>query len=40
MPLICAGHYHTETVGVKALGAHLEARFGLKTFFVAVPTGV
>jgi dinuclear metal center YbgI/SA1388 family protein len=40
VPLICAGHYHTETVGVRALGAHLAARFGLKTFFVADPTGV
>ncbi len=40
IPLICAGHYHTETLGVKALGAHLEQTFRVKTFFVDVPTGV
>ncbi|HYF64467.1 MAG TPA: Nif3-like dinuclear metal center hexameric protein [Herpetosiphonaceae bacterium] len=40
VPLICAGHYHTETLGVKALGAHLEARFGLQTFFIPDPVGV
>lgn len=40
VPLICAGHYHTETVGVQALGAHLSARFGLKAFFIPGPTGI
>ena len=40
VPLICAGHYNTETLGVQALGAHLSDRFGLQTFFVAAPTGI
>jgi dinuclear metal center YbgI/SA1388 family protein len=28
------GHYHTETFGVKALGEHLSARFGVGTEFI------
>lgn len=35
-----AGHYATETVGVKALGAHLGKRFGLDWEFVDHPTGL
>jgi dinuclear metal center YbgI/SA1388 family protein len=35
-----AGHYATETVGVKALAAHLEARFGLPWTFLDHPTGL
>ncbi len=35
-----AGHYATETVGVKALAAHLEARFGLPWSFLDHPTGL
>jgi len=38
--VIYAGHYATETVGVKALGAHLAAKFGLKTEFLDFPTGL
>lgn len=38
--LIFAGHYATETVGLKALGAHLEAQFGLETLFLDHPTGL
>ncbi len=38
--VLYAGHYATETVGVQALGAHLEDRFGLETFFVDHPTGL
>ena len=38
--LLYAGHYATETVGVRALGDHLEKRFGLETFFVDHPTGL
>jgi dinuclear metal center YbgI/SA1388 family protein len=34
-----AGHYLTETWGVLALGAHLEARFGLPWQFIDQPTG-
>ncbi len=37
--VIFAGHYHTETLGVKALGRHLEAQFGLETRFFDLPTG-
>ncbi|MFO7678921.1 MAG: Nif3-like dinuclear metal center hexameric protein, partial [Chloroflexota bacterium] len=36
--VIYAGHYATETVGVKALGAHLSEMFGLETRFFDFPT--
>ena len=36
--VIFAGHYATETVGVKALGAHLTEKFGLETQFFDFPT--
>jgi putative NIF3 family GTP cyclohydrolase 1 type 2 len=35
-----AGHYATETWGVKALATHLEERFGLPWEFVDLPTGL
>jgi dinuclear metal center YbgI/SA1388 family protein len=35
-----AGHYATETVGVKALGAHVAAKFGLPWTFLDHPTGL
>jgi dinuclear metal center YbgI/SA1388 family protein len=35
-----AGHYATETVGVKALATHLAASFGLPWSFVDHPTGL
>jgi dinuclear metal center YbgI/SA1388 family protein len=35
-----AGHYATETVGVKALGEHLAGRFGLPWSFIDHPTGL
>jgi dinuclear metal center YbgI/SA1388 family protein len=38
--VIYAGHYATETVGVKALAAHLEKRFSLEWFFIDHPTGL
>jgi dinuclear metal center YbgI/SA1388 family protein len=38
--VIYAGHYATETVGVRALGGWLEARFGLPWTFVGEPTGL
>ncbi len=34
-----AGHYATETLGVRALAAHLEERFGIPWEFLDVPTG-
>ena len=38
--VLYAGHYATETVGVRALGKHLEARFGLEWTFLDHPTGL
>lgn len=38
MNVIFAGHYATETVGVKALGAHLSDKFGLESKFFDFPT--
>lgn len=38
--VLYAGHYATETVGVKALAQHLETRFGLETLFIDHPTGL
>ncbi len=35
-----AGHYATETVGVKALALHLEQQFGFETTFIDHPTGL
>jgi dinuclear metal center YbgI/SA1388 family protein len=37
--VIYAGHYATETLGVQAVGAWLEARFGLPWTFLHLPTG-
>lgn len=38
--IIYAGHYATETVGVRALGDHLHHAFGLPHHFIAAPTGL
>ncbi|MBD3180514.1 MAG: Nif3-like dinuclear metal center hexameric protein [Candidatus Latescibacteria bacterium] len=38
--LLCAGHYATETVGIKAVGQHLAREFKLDTLFLDIPTGV
>jgi dinuclear metal center YbgI/SA1388 family protein len=38
--VIYAGHYATETVGLKALAAHLEVRFALPSTFIDRPTGL
>jgi dinuclear metal center YbgI/SA1388 family protein len=38
--VIYAGHYATETFGVRALGEELERAFGLPWSFVAAPTGL
>lgn len=35
-----AGHYRTETFGVRALAAHLAERFGLEWDFLDQPTGL
>jgi dinuclear metal center YbgI/SA1388 family protein len=38
--VIYAGHYATETVGVKALGKHISSKFGLETRFFDFPTAM
>lgn len=38
--VVYAGHYATETVGVKALATHLSERFGLTWEFIDHPTGL
>ena len=38
--MLFGGHYATETFGVRALGLHLEQRFGLPWQFVDQPTGL
>jgi dinuclear metal center YbgI/SA1388 family protein len=38
--LIAAGHYATETFGVRRLGEHLAQRFGLQHVFLDVPNPV
>ncbi|MBR5895087.1 MAG: Nif3-like dinuclear metal center hexameric protein [Akkermansia sp.] len=38
--ILFAGHYATETFGVKSLGKLLEERFGLPTVFIDNPTGM
>ncbi|MGD8998610.1 MAG: Nif3-like dinuclear metal center hexameric protein [Anaerolineae bacterium] len=38
--VLFAGHYATETLGVRALARHLEERFALETVFLNIPTGV
>ena len=35
--LFAAGHYATETFGVKRLGEHLAERFALRHVFLDVP---
>ncbi len=36
--VIYLGHYHSETLGVKAVGRELTERFGLETLFIDEPT--
>lgn len=38
--IIYAGHYATETLGVRAVGSHLAEKFGIPHHFVAAPTGL
>jgi dinuclear metal center YbgI/SA1388 family protein len=38
--LFLAGHYATETLGVRALAEHLETRFGLPWSWIHHPTGL
>lgn len=38
--VIYAGHYATETLGVRALGERLAERFGVTTTFIDAPSGL
>jgi putative NIF3 family GTP cyclohydrolase 1 type 2 len=38
--LLFIGHYSSETVGVRAVGDHLAAKFGVQHEFIDVPTGI
>lgn len=38
--VLYAGHYATETLGVRAVGALLEQRFGVTSTFVDAPSGL
>jgi len=40
LSIIFAGHYATETLGVKALGEHLAKKFHLSVQFLDIPTGL
>ncbi len=40
MHVIFAGHYATETVGIKALAHHIAGQYGIQTEFIDVPTGL
>jgi dinuclear metal center YbgI/SA1388 family protein len=37
---VAAGHYATERIGIRALGEHLAARFGLEAEFIDIPNPV
>ena len=37
--VVFAGHYATETLGVRALGDHLSGEIGVQTMFLDAPTG-
>ena len=38
--VLYAGHYATETLGVRAVGAELERQFGVTSTFIDAPTGL
>lgn len=38
--LICGGHYHTETWGVRLLSDRTAADLGVETVFIDIPTGL
>jgi len=40
LAIIYAGHYATETPGVRALAEHLGAKYGIPANFVSAPTGL
>ena len=40
MAIIYAGHYATETIGVRALAKHLAEKYKLPSTFISAPTGL
>ncbi len=38
--LLFVGHYASETVGVRAIGEHLRAKFSIEHEFIDMPTGI
>ncbi|HEY7953106.1 MAG TPA: Nif3-like dinuclear metal center hexameric protein [Solirubrobacteraceae bacterium] len=40
MHFIAAGHYATETLGIRRLGEHVAARFGVRHVYVDVPNPI
>jgi dinuclear metal center YbgI/SA1388 family protein len=40
LAIIYAGHYATETLGVRALADHLGAKFSISSTFLSAPTGL
>ena len=40
LAIIYAGHYATETLGVRALGESVARAFGFETLFIEAPTGL
>jgi dinuclear metal center YbgI/SA1388 family protein len=40
LAIIYAGHYATETLGVRALADHLGEKFGISSSFLSAPTGL
>jgi putative NIF3 family GTP cyclohydrolase 1 type 2 len=38
--VLYAGHYATETLGVRAVGERLATEFGMTSTFVDAPTGL
>lgn len=38
--LVFAGHYATETLGVRSLGNLIQEKFGIESVFIDVPTGL
>ena len=40
LSIIYAGHYATETLGVRALAEHLGEKYGIPSSFVSAPTGL
>ncbi len=40
LAIIYAGHYATETLGVRALAEHLGEKYGIPSSFISAPTGL